>query len=395
MRTLIVCFVAAASLYAARIPAGTNIEVRLTTSLNSATTKVKDPVEAVVIAPVLVDNTIALAAGATVRGHIKDVKQPQKANEQAMIDIQFDQLVRGSMKADLNARVTQVDNARETVDDQGRIQGIMGSETGSARLDQGISKIAQRYPGLGDFLSAAKGAVVKETDPSIHYEPGVEMTIQLTKPLDWKESAPEPDVKPIAPADELAALVNSEPMRTVAVKPPRPSDMTNLMFLGSREQIEGAFTAAGWSPADKLGRQSEFETFRAMAEGRGYKEGPVSILLLDGRAPDMVFEKANNTFASRHHLRIWHRPGTFDGKEIWVCAATHDIGIDFSQRDYTFIHKVDTEVDRERAKVVNDLLFTGKVRGLALVERPDAPVDGQNATGDAFKTDGRMAVLEF
>jgi len=124
---------------------------------------------------------------------------------------------------------------------------------------------------------------------------------------------------------------------------------------------------------------------------------PVAVVqqLLDGRPPDLVFEKANNTFASRHHLRIWHRPDRFGGKEVWVCASTHDIGIDFSERDYTFIHRTDTQIDRERAKVVNDLLFTGKVRGLALVERPDAPTTGQNATGDEFKTDGRVAVLEF
>jgi hypothetical protein len=363
--------------------------------VNSATAKVKDPVEAVVIAPVLERGEIAIAAGTKVRGHIKQIKQPQNSNEPVMLEIQFDQLSGAQAKADLGARLLQIDNARETVDDEGRIQGIVAADTGSARLDQGISKLAQRYPGLGDFLSVAKGAVVNKTDPSIHYEPGVEMTIQLTKPLQWTETATPPDVRPIVPADELAALVNSEPMRTVAAKPPRPSDLTNLMFLGTREQIENAFEAAGWASAQKLSKQSEFETFRALAEGRGYKEGPVSILLLDGRPPDLVFQKANNTFAARHHLRIWRRPGTFDGREIWVCAATHDIGIDFSQKDYTFIHKVDTETDRERAKVVNDLLFTGMVRGLALVERPDAPVDGQNATGDSFKTDGRMAVLEF
>lgn len=78
-----------------------------------------------------------------------------------------------------------------------------------------------------------------------------------------------------------------------------------------------------------------------------------------------------------------------------MCAATHDIGIDFSRRDYTFIHRTDPQIDRERAKVVNDLVFTGKVHGLELVERPNAPTTGQNATGDDFKTDGGMAVLEF
>jgi hypothetical protein len=390
------CLLATAALAcAAEIPSGTQLEIRLSTAVNSATAKVKDPVEAVVIAPVLAGTEIAIAAGAKVHGHIKSITQPAKADEQAIVEIEFDQLSASSLKAPISARLISVDNARETVDEQGRILGIVAAQTGSARLDQGISKIAQRYPGLGDILGVAKEAVVKPTDASIHYEPGVEMTIELTKPLKWTETAAPPNVRAIMPTDQLADLVNREPMRTVALKPPNPSDTTNLLFIGSRDQIEDAFKAAGWTSPAGLNRESEFETFRAMAEGRGYKEGPVSTLLLDGRPPDLVFEKANNTFASRHHLRIWHRPERFDGKEVWVCASTHDIGIDFSQRDYTFIHKVDTQIDRERAKVVNDLLFTGKVRGLALVERPDAPTTGQNATGDEFKTDGRMAVLEF
>jgi len=43
--------------------------------------------------------------------------------------------------------------------------------------------------------------------------------------------------------------------------------------------------------------------------------------------------------------------------------------------------------------VVNDLLFSGRVAGLALVERPTAPTSSQNATGDNLETDGRMVVL--
>jgi len=45
--------------------------------------------------------------------------------------------------------------------------------------------------------------------------------------------------------------------------------------------------------------------------------------------------------------------------------------------------------------VVNDLLLTGLVRALALVERNALPQDMHNATGDALKTDGGMAVVNF
>jgi hypothetical protein len=165
------------------------------------------------------------------------------------------------------------------------------------------------------------------------------------------------------------------------------------MYIGTEDELRKAFAAAGWTPAAALSSESKMETFRAIAELRGYKEAPVSILMLDGKAPDLVFQKQNNTFAMRHHLRIWRRPDTFRGHPVWVCAATHDTGIEFSEQNRTFIHKIDPQIDRERAKVVNDLLLTGMVESLALVDRPDVPKQSQNATGDQLITDAAMAVL--
>jgi len=277
----------------------------------------------------------------------------------------------------------------------------VASKTGSGRLDQGINKISEKYPSFAELLGTVKQVVLKDADANIDYKAGVEMTIELTKPLDWTGSAAIPDIPPIEPQDELLRLVNSEPFRTATEKDQRPSDITSLMFLGSQEEIENAFKTAGWSPAAQLNDQSKLETFRAMAEMRGYQEAPVSVLLLDGRPPGMAFEKLNDTFAARHHLRIGQRTGRFNGlgefrgKAIWVCSATHDTGISFSEQNRTFIHKIDPNIDLERAKVVNDLLLTGLVRGLSLVERSSLPQNMTNATGDALKTDGSMAVVSF
>src|SRR5215212_3949258 len=165
------------------------------------------------------------------------------------------------------------------------------------------------------------------------------------------------------------------------------------MFIGTEEQLQKAFEAAGWTTAHQKNTTSVLETVRAVAEVRGYKEAPMSTLLLDGRRSDFDFQKQNNTFAKRHHLRIWRRPVSFMDRPVWVSSSTHDIGIEFSQENRTFIHVIDPQIDRERAKVVSDLLFTGQVESLALVERPQVPRTGRNATGDNIETDGRIAVL--
>jgi len=381
---------------AARIPSGTEIQIRLTKEVNTTTAKVGDAFEALIIAPVVVDGHIALAAGATVTGHVKEVTAAVNPDDQAVLALAFDEIRdAGGKKAGIAAKLTGVDNARESLDADGRIQGIIASKTGSGRLDQGINKVSEKYPSFAELLGSVKQAVLKGTDANIDYKPGVEMTIALTKPLDWMGAVKGPDIASIEPQDQLFRLVNGQPFRTATEKDERPSDITTLMFLGTRQQIEDAFQKAGWTPAAKLSDQSKLETFRAMAEMRGYQEAPVSVLLLDGRPPDLVFEKINDTFAARHHLRIWQRPGTFGGKQIWVCAATHDTGISFSEASRTFIHQIEPRIDLERAKVVNDLLLTGVVRGLSLVDRPELPRDMFNATGDALKTDGGMAVLSF
>jgi hypothetical protein len=396
MRICGILLTAASLASAVEIPSGTQMQIRLISAINTATAKISQPFDAVVIAPVVLDDRIAIAAGVRVTGHIKELTQAVKAEDQAVLALSFDRLMDTAGKqANITARLAGIDNARESLDANGKILGIIASQTGSGRLDQGINKVAQKYPGLADLLSSVKQSVVKETDPNIDYEPGVEMTIEFTKPLQWTGDATAPSVASLEPQEMLSRLVLRQPFRTAAERPPTPSDMTNLMFIGSQAEIESAFAAAGWSSAEQLNAKSKLETFRAMTEMRGYKEGPMSTLILDGRPPDLVFQKTNNTFNARHHLRIWHRPSTFNGKEVWVCSATHDIGIDFSEQNHTFIHKVDTQIDRERAKVVNDLLFTGLVRGLSLVERPDVPTHLFNATGDALETDGRMAVIAF
>ena len=169
--------------------------------------------------------------------------------------------------------------------------------------------------------------------------------------------------------------------------------MTNFLFVGEEEHLRAAFTTAGWLPALATTLKTEAATFFAVCERHAYGEAPVSILLLDGRKPDAVFQRQNNTFAKRHHIRIWRRPQSWQGRPVWAGAGTHDIGIVFSREARTFTHKVAPDVDLERAKVTNDLSFAGAVAAKALVPRPAAPREFGNATGDSLRTDGAMAVL--
>ena len=381
-------------------PVGTPISIRLTSTVSTLSSKPADPVEAVVIAPVTANGRTVIAPGAVVHGTVEKVAQSSAAGQRAALLLRFTELVTAGARRAMVARVASVDNARESVDEQGQVDGILATETATGRLDAGLSKLGEEYSGLADILSAAKNAVFQQASTEISYPPGAEMTLRLAEPFTppltpptGKTPVSSASPPPIAGRARLAQLVSHEPFQTVAKSPPKPSDITNLLLVASPDALRRAFTDAGWSGAAGLNSRSKLETLRAVVEDRGYSEAPVSVLLLNGKLPDLVFEKTLNTFARRHHLRIWRRPATFRGKPVWAVAATHDIGIDFSTADRTFIHRVDPQIDRERDKVVNDLLFAGHVVAFDLVERPAVPRQGRNATGDSLETDGRIAIL--
>lgn len=192
---------------------------------------------------------------------------------------------------------------------------------------------------------------------------------------------------------ELRKLAQGAPLRTTTTKSV-PSDPTNLLFLGTRTQLTAAFGEAGWFDADDVNVKSALKVAQATVRQTGYMNAPVSTLLLEGRPPDIVFQKSLNTFAKRHHLRVWKLTQTYNGQEVWVGAATHDIATSSSRGATKWSHRIDPHIDREREWVGTDLLFVGTGRSYAAVDRPNAPKKLANATGDEIVTDGKLWVIQ-
>jgi LssY C-terminus len=71
------------------------------------------------------------------------------------------------------------------------------------------------------------------------------------------------------------------PFRTETTNPATPSDLISLLYVGSQDSIQKAFDAAGWVPADPLSTQSKYGVMRSIMENQGYREGPVSTLVLN------------------------------------------------------------------------------------------------------------------
>jgi hypothetical protein len=165
------------------------------------------------------------------------------------------------------------------------------------------------------------------------------------------------------------------------------------MFIGSRQQLIAAFQEAGWFEADSLSMGSAMKSMQATFRGTGYTQAPVSLLMIDGRPPDLVFQKSLDTFAKRHHIRIWKQPETYQGRDVWVGSATHDIAISSARKATKWSHRIDPHIDREREWIETDLLFAGTATSYALVDRPHVPKKAANSTGDDIVTDGQISIV--
>ncbi|MGH9609685.1 MAG: LssY C-terminal domain-containing protein [Bryobacteraceae bacterium] len=387
------------ALHAATVPAGTEIHLRLTTEVSSGKPS-GQPVSAVVIVPVLVNGSGVIGFGTQLTGKTADAHPDQpaangNAEKPATLRIKMTTIHDGGQTKPIACVLVGVDNARESVDSSGLITGILASRTFAALAEKGVSKVKSESGALGRLLSSVTNSLIKPANPTIDYKPGVEFVVKLTKALDWKPSGYMGNVPAISPSSALAAIVAKVPFRTRALKPPNPSDLTNLMFIGTKQQIESAFKQAGWFASAPLGRSSTVRTAQAIIEDSGYREAPMSILTLNGKPPEMTFEKMNNTFAARHHIRIWLVKPEFQGRPVFVAAATHDIKIYYSKTSRSVTHGIDPDIDKERTKVKDDLLFTKQIAAFSLVRRGNIPKKISNATGDHLQTDDKIAVLEF
>lgn len=387
------------------VPAGTLLQIRLTKPLSSYTSKHGEPVGAELIAPVTVRGQVLLPRLTQLTGVLADVRRVGLGftRETALLQLQFDHLaLPGQQEIALSGKVANLDDARERVDDKGRIRGIRATDTFGNVVGGFAIAVASFDPMSALFALSSSTAVFRVPDSSIILPAGTELKFRLEQDLRVPAAAirsirPDPWIfaDPATAQLSFEPLVQDMPFRTATQADRQPSDLTSLLYAGSQEAIERAFAAAGWVRSDKLDGRSTYGVMRSIVENQGYSAAPMSVLLLDGKEPVLAYAKTLNTFFSRHHLRIYAQPGEFRGKSLFTSTATYDSGIGFSKAAKTFIHVINENIDEERAKVVNDLMMTGCVDGVAYIDRPWVPRDASNATGDRLRTDGKLAVLEM
>ena len=378
------------------LDAGTQLQIRLTDPVTSHRAMRGREVRALVIAPAPSDTTPAVAPGTVLRGTITEAGEERRNKRRRFVTLAFTSLeTPDGHDAPISAQVSAVDNAQETVDTAGRILGLPDPGLVRSKADWALLALGTVQPEAAAALFAADRGELHERHHTIDFSSGVEMRVRLTADAvlpDWPAWQGPPA---FADTVRVDSLLRSLPPRTYAFAGKKPADLINVVLIGSEAEVRAAFLAAGWEAAERLSIRTGFDTFVAMARARGYRHQPVSQLLLDDCPPDIVFQKLTDTFAKRHHIRIWHWPADWDGRSIFVAAATHDVGIEFLTKEHTFTHRVDPRIDLERDKVVNDLIAAGALDAISLVPRTRIPGVTMNREKNAVLTDWRVVIASL
>ena len=378
---------------------GQTLSVRLNGPVYSEHSRTGDPVEATVTYPLCKSgeniscpkDELVIPPGTKVQATVLFAqKAPDKYSRPRLV-LDFSNIIHADgTRSPLYARVIDVDNARETVRNN-EILGIVQPHA-TTKASIALAGLGMVNPIAGYTIKGVSAVYGLSIRREILFPAGTDLQIQVVRPsmLKTRDAWSGWPLMPVDPP--LKTLVAAAPLR-VSTKDNKPSDLTNLMFIGSQQELIAAFQEAGWFEADSLSMGSAAKSIQATIRGAGYTNAPVSLLMINGKPPDLVFQKSLDTFAKRHHIRIWKEPGTYQGRDVWIGAATHDIAISTEKAKTKWSHRIDPHIDREREWIETDLLFKGTATSYALVDRPHVPKKTTNATGDELLTDGQLSVL--
>ena len=393
--------VAATAFGCDQLPAGETLWVRLAAPISTYTAKVGEPVHAVLTQDVVCDNEVVLPMGTPIEGVV--LKRHKVGlgivHETATLELEFDRAeVMPGVTVAFKARVEEVENAREQVKN-GVIEGVLSSDTFQGRINSRLIHLPTWNPYSDPVLIVYKAAFPIFPEPEIYYPAGTDMRLETTSEVSLTPEVVSAEHAPALDADagpeqseQMDQLVEQLPWR-VTTKKHVDADVVNIVFVGSRDEVKGAFREAGWHNADRGSTRTVMKNLYALLNNSGYERQPMMTFMLDGKPEDMNWQRSLNSYGRRDHLRIWQWTGQIDGEPVWAGSSTHDTSAVLAVKHIGFVHHVAPDIDDERSAVIRDLNFAGCVRSVSYVARPEVPAEVRNATGDEMYTDGSVAVV--
>ena len=380
------------------IPSGKSFWIRLMDPVASYSSKRGTTVRAVLIQSPDCDGAPVFPAGLEVDGTVTAVRKVGLgfAHETAYLEIIFDRIITAEGSTlPVASQIVEVDNARERVS-KGKIRGVLATFTPQGRITSGLIHLPTFNP-YSDMGLIAYRLFTVLPEPEIYLPPGTDLRLQLNVPLYVGDQPELP--RPSFELDEyergdVEMLLQRNTTRTSTSKG-KQADVVNALFLGSQEQMDSAFRAAGWTDSDHNSAHSVLRQFRAFLTLSNYPTAPISTQYLEGQPQDLAWQKSFNSYGKRDHVRLWKQSADVSGQEAWLAAYTRETSAVLSVTNHKFIHHVDRNLDEGVNMLVRDLTLAGCVKSVRLLPRPELRDTVMNATGDEIFTDGTLTVVQL
>jgi len=380
------------------IAAGKTFWVRLMDPVASYSSKLGTAVRAVLIQSPECDLAPVFPAGIEVDGQISAIRKVGMGliHDTASVEIQFDRIVTASGTViPIASQVVEVDNAREAVRN-GVIRGIRATNTPQGRITSRLIHMPTFNP-YTDMGLIVYRALTVLPEPEIYLPPGTDLRLRLNVPLyvgDQPELPRASFQMDEYERGDVEMLLEHASDRTTT-RGGKDADLVNVLFVGSREQVEDAFTAAGWLPADHNSKHAFFKQFSAFLTLSNYPNMPISRQMLNGQVQDLNWQKSFNAYGKREHVRLWSQTRTVQDQPAWLAAYTRETSAVLSVKYHKFIHHIDRNLDDGVNMLVRDLSLTGCVEAVRQLPRPELPQILVNSTGDEMKTEGNLTVVHL
>jgi LssY C-terminus len=383
------------SLSAQDLPAGTALEARLSEATGSRISHRGDAIEATIIAPASVQGRILVPQGSKLLGSIATATAIGFGLKHSTASIAYSfNIIRlpSGAEVPVNAQLAEVETAKERVDNLGTVRGIHPIASLSSVWTYCAVPLVVIDPPIGVPVWGVKFLVAPSPNPEIDFPAGTEVILLLTAPLTLPAYNPDVSmpIKSFSRSDlsDIEHLLKNSAQRAYIGS--RASDIVNVLLIGSPDQMDRAFHASGWSLAQRKSPMSLFRMYHALAKRLGYPRAPMNALTLNGVSSAFVHQKTLDTVERRHHVRLWQYP---QKENVWLGAAAEDVGFRFELGHWT--HYTEPNIDNERAKIVNDLAFTGCVKAAGLLSRASADLLQDRNAVHPILTDGDVAVIQL
>jgi len=374
------------------IPAGTRIPIRFVQPITSGRDTVGSRVLVQTMGALVQDSCVLVPPYVRAKGRIVVSKGGGRFGRHGRLGLRFDSLeVHPGRWAAISGVLDTLEYAQpRTLTDSGLVSsgktsvGGVGKRLVPAGVVAAVDFDAIPVTVLGGFSLIRRG-------PPVRILAGEIGGIRLTEPLVLESGGQCDPVAAHRELTEMAALPKFVP-RSENRAGTVLGDPFNVLLLGTSAEIDSAFRAAGWLPAQRRSVLTVTREVTAAIANRPAMTAPVSTQYFEGRRQDLAYVLAGPNVRIRHHIRIW----LLDSLSLlWVGAATKDVGVIFKPWEPQATHRIEAHIDWERDRVVHDLEASGCGDLLDYMRLPGAVTEARNVSGQKVVSDGRTAVVRL